>query len=252
MPRFDGTNLRERAGEKLGDLLAPLIAGVSRARHARMFHPDGRTFTAHVDPLDSAEFGALGASLAGTALARFSGALWRRGFEHFDVLGVALRFRPTPQVDAIARPGDQDLLLATIISPFTMPFAPFTTNPHDFFANQYWAVSPFEIPSGLRVKFRLSAHPPLPPARAARERQLLAATEQHRAIWTLEARRTFRLAWTPIATLNLLGIADLDQATLRFSPFNIGKGIVPRGLVHAMRRPTYRASQQARPDHNGG
>ena len=36
--------------------------------------------------------GALGAALAGPALVRLSGALWKSQWEHLDVLGCALRF----------------------------------------------------------------------------------------------------------------------------------------------------------------
>lgn len=94
-----------------------------------MFHPDGRTFVAHVDPIEAeGSLGSVGTTLAGCALARFSGALWRRGFEHFDVLGIALRIRDESIADTVALPGDQDPLFATIRSPFTMPFAPFTTD----------------------------------------------------------------------------------------------------------------------------
>lgn len=243
---FDST--REVGGRALGHLLAPGIALVSRSRRARMFHPDGITMLARVDPIASAsDLSHLGARLAGGALARFSGALWRRGFEHLDVLGIALRFRDAPLDDAQARPGDQDILFATIRSPFTMPFAPLSTDAGDFMGNRYWAVSPFEVAEAGRVKFRLS--PATPPARshASREGRLEAAVASGSAHWTLEARRTWSFPWSPVAILSLVGIASLDQAALRFSPFQCGRGIVPRGFVHAMRRPAYAASQGARP-----
>jgi len=40
---------------------------------------------------------------------------------------------------------------------------------------------------------------------------------------------------------------NIDQAALRFSPFRTGRGIVPRGLIHASRIVPYPASQLARP-----
>lgn len=240
---------RENAGELIGRLLAPGIASISRARRARMFHPDGRTFVGRVDPIKAeGSLGGVGTVLAGFALARFSGALWRRGFEHLDVLGVALRFRREPIEDPVARPGDQDLLFATIRSPFTMPFAPFTTDSHDFMANRYWAVSPFDAPEAGRVKFRLSPLVPSRPSPLPREEHLESIVASELSSWRIEVRRTFTASWTPVAHLRLERVANIDQATLRFSPFHCGRGIVPRGLVHAMRRPTYAASQAARPN----
>ena len=242
---------REDVGERIGRLLAPCVASISRARKARMFHPDGRTFVARVEAIETeSTLACVGAALEGSAIARFSGALWRRGFEHLDVLGAALRFRREPITDALARPGDQDLLFATIRSPFTMPFSPLTTDAHDFMANRYWAVSPFDAPGAGRVKFRLSPHDSPAPAsaRLRREDRLESLVVSGPVSWAIEARRTFTMPWTAVARLLLEEVASIDQATLRFSPFHCGRGIVPRGLVHAMRRPTYAASQAARPE----
>ena len=239
---------REGAGDLIGRLLAPLVAPISRARRARMFHPDGRTFVARVEPIESdSSLASVGAALAGAGLARFSGALWRRGFEHLDVLGVALRFRHERITDAFALPGDQDLLFATIRSPFTMPFAPLTTDAHDFMANRYWAVSPFDAPLVGRVKFRLSPRNPPRSSRLPRDEGLESIVASNLSSWDIEVRRTFTVSWTAVACLTLEGVATIDQATLRFSPFRCGRGIVPRRLVHAIRRATYAASQAARP-----
>lgn len=239
---------REDAGDAIGRLLAPAAAYVSRARHARMFHPDGSTFIARVEPLSmESSLASIGRLLGGPALARFSGALWRREFEHLDVLGVALRFQRVASSSPVALASDQDLLFATIRSPFTMPFAAFTTNPHDFTANRYWAVSPFEVPGVGRVKFRLSPRSRGRSATVPREERLRSIVASEVSSWNLEVRRTFTPSWTPVARLFLERVAIIDQATLRFSPFNSGREIVPRGLVHAMRRATYAASQAARP-----
>ena len=58
----------------------------------------------------------------------------RRMCRLFDVLGLALRIRPRtgPALDEHAALGDQDLLFATIRSPWTTLLAPFTTNARDF------------------------------------------------------------------------------------------------------------------------
>jgi len=103
-----------------------------------MFHPDGQTFFAEVNSLHTpGAVGALGDRLPGFALARFSGALWRGGFEHVEVLGIALNFRAIKLDTAERMAEDQDLLFATIIGPFTMPFPPFTTDGHDYLNNRY-------------------------------------------------------------------------------------------------------------------
>ena len=170
--------------------------------------------------------------------------------EHLDVLGAALRFRASRVVTPFASDGDQDLLFATILSPFTMGLAPFTTTPGDYLSNTYWAVSPFDSPVGGRVKFRLVPNAASPPAHAGhggREERLLLAVAEHRSALRLEVRHTFARAWLPLVTVALVERAALDQEALRFSPFRAGRGIVPRGLVHALRRPAYAASQRARP-----
>lgn len=212
-----------------------------------MFHPDGQTFLAQVTSLHApGAVGALGGRLAGFALARFSGALWRGGFEHLEVLGIALRFRTKELDTAETLEEDQDLLFATIISPFTLTFSPFTTNGHDYLRNRYWAVSPFDVSGIGRLKFRLSPAKLPHPSDLPRHERLLRALNSERAVMHIEARRTFSTVWTKVAFLDLTRVANADQVALRFSPFLNGRGIVPRGLVHAVRRAVYKASQDAR------
>lgn len=242
---------RELAGLGAGLLLAPLASFVSQRRRARVFHPVGRTFRAQIQakPGLAAEWAELAARLSGPALARFSGALWRGNFEACDVLGVALRLRSSKDTSAELTASDQDLLFATIVSPLTMPFAPFTTNAHDYLANKYWAVSPFEVGRPRHVKFRLS--PLKGYARKARseprDQALASAVKRAHVPLQLEARDTFALGWQSLATVWLTEPLDLDQEALRFSPFQNGRGLVPSGFVHSLRRATYAASQRARP-----
>jgi len=249
-------SFRELAGLWTGKVMAPVIASISAARHARMFHPVGRTYRAHVEPDASlAEpWKELAARLSGPALARFSGALWRGNFEYWDVLGVALRFGVEETRSAQARASDQDLLFATIVSPFTMPLAPFTTNAHDYLDNRYWAVSPFDVGLPRHVKFRLSPAGPdrqqqRRASRVHRDAALFDAVTKGRVSLALEARYTFELGWRRLATVVLVAPVDLDQEALRFSPFQTGRGILPSGFVHALRRAVYPASQRARPSH---
>ena len=81
--------------------------------------------------------------LEGAALIRLSTAWWRGGKEWIDALGLAMRLGREPSVEA--HEGDQDLLFATIRRPWTTLLAPLTTEQHDFLANDYYAVSPFDV-----------------------------------------------------------------------------------------------------------
>ncbi len=241
-------NLREAAGDLLGRLIAPVVGAISRARRARTFHPRGQTFHARLENLAAdGPLSSLGALLSGPVLARFSGALWNGDVEHLEVLGIALRFRREESADPTTLEGDQDLLFATIVSPFTLPIAPLTTDSSDFMANHYWAVSPFDAPSVGRVKFRLSPRYRPAPTSMSREAKLATFVLTGDRSWNLEVRHTFATSWTAVARLTVDSVADIDQETLRFSPFHEGRGIVPRGLVHAIRRRAYQASQAARP-----
>lgn len=243
--------MRERVGAAIGALWAPAVAAISRARTARMFHPEGHTFTGTAEPACAPgdPYHALAEALRGQVLGRLSAALWRGGFEHLDVLGLALRFRREPvPFDHAPRAGDTDLLAATIRSPLTMLAAPFFTDASDFAGNTYWAVSPFAPPLiSHRVELRLVPVDASDETHGTRLARLRAAVMAGRAVWWLEARRTLRLRWHPILRISLEREAAIDQAALRFDPF---RGVLhPVGLVHAIRRATYASSQAARPDH---
>ena len=240
--------IREAAGLILGAFTAPFFAVVSFLRHARTFHPDGVVYVAdghrHVDVAD--ENAAIADRLIGSAMVRFSGALWRRGFEHFDVLGIALRFRRTDDPTVRPADSDQDLLFATIRSPFTMPISPLTTRPGDYLGNTYYAVSPFVDESGRKVKFRIVPECAESDASASRNDRLKQAFDRAPVRLRLDVRKTFARAWKPLAVIALKTEIAVDQQALRFSPFQTGRGLRPRGLVHALRRAAYPASQWGR------
>lgn len=246
-------SVRERLGDWIGRAWTPAIAAITRARHSRMFHPEGLVFRARVDAVIGGRFAALGGDLEGHALVRCSAALWKR--EHtphwlrrFDVLGMALRLRHGAKAPTTERaePGDQDLLFATIRSPLTMFASPFTTNATDYLHQRYWAVSPFQIPDGERVELRLV---PIeqPTLIGARETRLVQAVQLGAAVWELEARETLHLGWHRVARITLEAPLEIDQEALRFDPFRTGAGIEPVGLVHAIRRAVYAAGQLSRP-----
>jgi hypothetical protein len=185
---------------------------------------------------------------------RWSSAWWKRG-ELPDVLGCALRFSRLPLGEA-AREGDQDLLLATIQRPWTMPLAPLATSQRDFLSNVYYAVSPFEL-SGMPALGRIDLR--LVPEHAAgvagdRKHRLEGAVANGTARLRLEVasyngplRRPDARAFQCVALLTLQSWLDLDQEALRFDPFRTGRGLVPVGFVHALRGATYASSQALRP-----
>lgn len=238
--------LGEKLGEAVGRLLAPLTGVVSAARHARMFHPHGRVYRADVTPV-AGTLADVGRRLAGPALVRLSTAWWKGGRELPDALGIAMRFRASDAVSAEPEPGDQDLLLATIRRPWRTPLSPLSTNVHDFLANDYYGVSPFEVAGVGRA--RLRAVPRRDGRRiGSREERLAQAVAEGRGVFTLELSQGGG-DWIRLAEVKLLDAVPVDQEALRFSPFRSGRGIEPRGFVHAIRRATYASSQVARPAH---
>jgi hypothetical protein len=237
--------LRERLGDVTGETWAPAVAAISRLRAARMFHAHGLTFAGYSAFVEG-PFEELGRALTGRVLARFSPALWQ-DFEHLDVLGLALRFRRGlgADLDEHPEPGDQDLLTATIRSPFTMLASPLFTDASDYAGNTYWAVSPFSLLGEGRALLRLvpvarAPYQPLP-----RNDRLFAALDSGHTIWWLQARRTLHLRWHNVVRIQLDHETDLDQDTLAFDPFR--GALQPVGVVQWIRRAVYAASQHARP-----
>lgn len=236
----------DEIGVALGWLWAPLTGAISRARHARMFHPEGVVYSAEVSALVDTEFGTLARRLSGPGLVRLSSAWWRGGRELPDALGLALRLHRDPP-SAVPAPGDQDLLFATIRHPWTLPFAPLTTHVHDFLANDYYGVAPFEI-DGIGRAWLRAVSAGNSPSASDRAGRLRRAVETGEAVFLLELRRP-GARWQPLATVRLVAPAPIDQERLRFSPFRDGRGISPSGFVHGLRRGTYFTSQLARPAH---
>lgn len=242
--------LRRVAGLTGGALLAPGTGLVSRLRRGRMFHPRGTVLIAAVRP-DASTLPAeraLAQRLAGSAIVRLSSAWWKRR-EWPDVLGCAIRFTRQP-VQSLHRSDDQDLLFATVRRPWTLPLSPLGTDHRDFLANDYYAVSPFEVEDLGLTEWRLRPLTTSPPAQSRLER-LLAAVTQGAAGFELQYapyRPPHRIAderpFRRIARIELIEPAALDQDALRFDPFHTGRGIVPVGIIHGLRRNTYAASRR--------
>lgn len=242
--------LREIMGRVLGGVVSPVFFVGSLLRGARIFHPDGVVYRAEVQPLANAgELGELANRLAGPALVRLSGGLWRArdgARERLpDILGVAVRLRSSTAVVAEAAPGDQDLLFESSRTLWRLPIALITTDTRDYLANTYWGMLPFDIEGVGKAKLRLV---PAPSAKATgqdRLERLDNAVAAGTAVLRLEVRRRGE-PWTAVADVVLLERVPVDQSRLRFQPFRTGKGIVPRGLIQAMRSPVYTASQLGR------
>ena len=239
--------LMEQIGRGVGWALSPLAAAGSFVRQSRLFHPDGVVYRAEVLPAASTGPAKdVAARLAGPALVRLSSGWWKRGKEWPDALGVSIRFRSDRSATAEPAPGDQDLLCASVPSLWLLLLAPLMTNQHNFLANDYFAMAPFDVEGLGRAKFRLRAR--RVPATGNRETSLERATAAGLAVFELEARRVgLRSRYERIATIRLVIRAVIDQEALRLSPFRSGRGIVPRGFVQATRFGTYALSQLARP-----
>lgn len=240
--------LMEAIGRAIGWSLAPLAAGGSLIRRARVFHPDGVVYYAEVCPL--ATEGALeelSQRLAGTAIVRLSaGASRWRGVERPDVLGVAVRFKGSNERSATPRRRDQDLLFESTPSLWRLPFAPLTTNTHDFLANTYYAILPFVVEGLGKVKWRLCSAGVSTTGKDRLER-LEQAVSLGLAVLQLEVRPAKRGgAWAPVATIELRERAEIDQDKLEFSPARSGLGICPVGLLQSIRSVVYPASQLGR------
>lgn len=238
----------EELGAAVGLLLAPVTGAVSFVRRARMFHPEGAVYAAEVVASRESPWPEVAGRLAGPALVRVSTAWWRRGRELPDALGLAVRLRGRDPPTAVAEAGDQDLLLATIRHPWTTPFAPLRTHVHDFLDNDYYGVSPFFVDGIGRVYLRAVGSRPHGPG-ADRASRFARAVRDGAASWRLQARRPGERAWHALVELRPRARVDIDQAALRFWPFRDGRGLHPRGFVHALRRAAYSASWSARPHH---
>lgn len=240
MPPGSTPTLMERAGDLLGRVIAPVFGATTRARHARTFHPRGDLAFGEVDvaPDVAPHDHALAIALSGNVLVRFSSALFR-GVRWPDVLGCALRFE---------RPGAgvQDLLFATIKRPWTMPFAPFTTRVADYFANDYFAVSPFSAPGLPWIWLRLHPDEGPPSPRELSRRELLQKEIDEQRTLVLQASASPWGPWVPFLRLTLRELLADDPPGFEFDPFLDDRGLVPRGFVHALRRGAYQGSRAGR------
>lgn len=162
------------------------------------------------------------------AMIRFSSAMWKNK-EWRDVLGVSIRFGEI-----------QDLLFASFNHPWQTPIGPFLTKYHDFFLNDYFAVSPF-IVNGKKVYFKLQAED-FKIYDGSRNEKLRKNIGHSKLILMMGKEKE----WTQIAEVSLLEEIQIDQEQLRMNPFRAGLGIHPKGFIQHLRIGSYRFSQFGR------
>ncbi len=239
----------EALGTMAGWLVAPLFGAASIVRRARPVHPTGELYEGHVErEVLGGPYGDLAERLRGPALVRFSRAFFRAKHRRPDLLGCAIRFRSDVVPTERPTPGDQDLLLTTLRSLWTLPIAAFATDHEDFLANDYYGVSPFELEDVGTVYVRLEADPVEAEGPDA-EAKLRDAVRRGTAVLHLEIGREPRGAYDRVASIRLTKPSTLDGEAVRFHPMVAGRGIRPTGPVQRARSASYAISQRLRPRH---
>lgn len=247
------SGLREKMGLIAGTALSPLFLVGSALRDARFFHPRGLCFHAVVEPARAVQpgFETLASRLSGDALVRLSSALWREERNLPNLLGLSIRFKAQPPLE---KPTvvSQDLLTATARSPWTLAVDSVRTNQHDFLANRYYGMSPFEVDGLGSIQIRIT---PKPTTSMGEDRyQKLAyavGTSEVRLLMEVLDRRTSS-EWQPVVEIRLEKEVDIDESKLQFWPFRNGLGIKPKGFVHFLRPMPYVASRFGRNKLNRG
>ncbi|MFP5384903.1 MAG: hypothetical protein ACLGHN_02405 [Bacteriovoracia bacterium] len=226
----------ERLGFILGYPLGIVTGTVSFFRNARMFHPCGELVRAQVKELNPSFL-----KLHPHVMMRFSSAIWKHK-EWPDVLGITLRFGRNESFNEKVSEDDQDLLFASFKRPWQTPIGPLLTRYKNFFENDYYAISPFEV-RGREIYLKIS---PVKTFHVKRKREtILKENVEKQAVlrmWFKEKNKP----WKPLADLALAKSFKLDQKTLFFNPFNCGLKIYPRGFIHYLRKGAYRLSQDGR------
>lgn len=218
-------NISEKAGHILGYPLGIGVFIISFIRNSRMFHPSGLITSVSVINLDK-DF----LNFPEDAIARFSNAMWKDR-EWRDVLGIALRFHDK-----------QDLLFASFERPWQTPLGPFLTKYHDFFENNFYAVSPFTYKEKI-IYFKLAPYR-FEKIQGDRTKRLQKNIKAH-SVFRLYYRERHK-DWKELADIKLDSEINLDQKKLKFNPFLVGLNIHPKGFIHHLRIGVYRLSQLGR------
>lgn len=222
----------------VGTAAAALTGVASAVRRKRVFHPDGVAFGATLR-ITGAHHGAalLDQATAHDAVVRISRGV---GLPDAlpDFLGLALRV-----VDAHGPGEHQDLLFVSAGSAPVLRHALVPVRSFDH--ERYSTLVPYRV-GGRTVVFgarRLGDRPEAP----LQLDDLRSRTTGEGLRFALELAEP-RGEWEPVGVVELgARRSDHESAALRFDPSNTGGGIEPAGVVQAVRRLAYRASQAARP-----
>jgi hypothetical protein len=232
--------ISEFFGYSLGWPLGLILAAGSILRNARFFHPRGLLFCGEIESLPDSPL-----KLPGNVLVRFSGGWWKF-LEWPDALGIAVRMSSTPIKSTGTNSEDIDLLFASFRRPWEMFFSSFMTDHHDYLANSYYAISPFQMTSGRIVDFMIS------PSRGhrsggTRDENLLGNVLGGKTILRLMMKERDQETWKMIARILIREESTLDQESLRFHPFHTGHELRPYGFLQYLRQGPYYLSQWVRP-----
>lgn len=248
MPRLQATRA---LGVTMGAILSPMAFSFSLMRNARFFHPSGVVHSARVVPPPGVRPGApaeLAARLAGPALVRLSGGLFKQQ-DRKDALGIGLRLHCNPRPSAYSCRDDQDLFFISVRS-FTLSkvlSGMDQTNREDFLDNTYWGISEYEVDGFGRASFRITPSGGAGSPGADRAERLQAASRQGKARLLLEAAPLGSDLYFPVAELHLgPRLSPEMEAELRLVPGRAGRGVRPRGFWQGMKVAPYKASQLAR------
>jgi hypothetical protein len=252
------------------DVLGPLFAKTSAHSDARTFHPDGLYFEGTVTSLDPpAPLASLAQRLVGSAVVRPSLGVHKAGTPDgkFDVPGFTIRLTtPGAPIGAEPLPGDENFtFLADLKSLAYIFVAPFKTDQFDYLdpGNVYYpaiayriaptAESDAEPTQDVALRVLPEAYTPAdaslahPKNGADRDKKLMAAIQDHKAALRVEASLDGGKTWTPLVRISMDQTLPMDNEAFHYYPDLVGRGLIPQGVVNALRAEVYPDSQAARP-----
>jgi hypothetical protein len=217
----------------LGRLVAPTFGLLTRLRGARAFHPEGHVYAAEIEMAPIAPFEP-GRYQGVVRLSRGVGLPepWP------DFLGLAVRM-----LDADGVGGIQDLLLVSSLS--AVGARQLIVPRRGYGGAFYSSVLPVQVGSrkviiGARPVWAGRAYP------ATRLAQVDSAVGAELRGFDLLLAQPLG-AWSPLARVDLVRVLPAaDSAGLGFHPYHQAAGLAPVGMVNALRRRSYAASQRAR------
>lgn len=232
------SGLRTNLSNLLNMARTPLSSLGQGIRGSRLFQPSAIHFHAKVRPahhdLDPA-LRPLAERLSGDALIRFSSGLWREEHDQLpDLLSCAIRFKAWQPMEE-PTPDTQDLMLTSARSPWTLAIDAFRTDQHDFLANPYHAVWPYQTDGHARLELRLMPQAGYVEGDGRFDR-LRHAAKHHEPQLLLEVRDASQGGdWQALLEIRLTREVEVDQARLSFSPFRDGQGLRPVGFMQYLR-----------------